>query len=80
MTTGHSFFGAYRVILLAAILTGSLAGSLFGQAPDPLKWNVDKSLFPKAYGLLANEHLLYPVDQSNWPGKIDRRRQLFLDD
>ncbi|MCH2117434.1 MAG: hypothetical protein MK161_07010 [Pirellulales bacterium] len=80
MTTGHSFFGAYRVILLAAILTGSLAGSLFGQAPDPLKWNVDKSLFPKAYGLLANEHLLYPVDQSNWPVKIDRRRQLFLDD
>ena len=51
-----------------------------GQAPDPAQWNVDKSLFPQAYGLLANEQLLYPIDQRDWPVKIDNSRQLFLDD
>ena len=40
----------------------------------------DRSLFPKAYGLLANEHLMFPVDMSDWPVKIDDTRQLFVDD
>lgn len=63
------------VLLLFLWLTAS-----YGQAPDPAQWNVDKSLFPQAYGLLANEHLLYPIDQRDWPVKIDNSRQLFLDD
>lgn len=57
-----------------------LAAPSHGQAPNPLRRHVDKPLFPKAYGVLANEHLLYPIDQSDWPVKIDNRRQLFLDD
>ena len=30
----------------------------------------DKSLFPKAYGVLATESLLFPVEMGNWPVKI----------
>ena len=40
----------------------------------------DQSLFPKAYGVLVAENLLYPVDMGNWPVKIDTRGQLFVDD
>ncbi len=41
---------------------------------------VDRSLYPKAYGLLADEHLMFPVDMADWPVKIDQTRQLFVDD
>jgi len=40
----------------------------------------DRSLFPKAYGVLANEKLMLPVDVSDWPVKIDATHQLFVDD
>jgi len=40
----------------------------------------DRGLFPKAYGILANEKLMYPVDMSDWPLKIDSTHQLFVDD
>ena len=66
--------------VLAIMLTCWLGAVSHGQSPDPSKRHVDKSLFPKAYGVLANEHLLYPIDQSDWPVKIDNTRQLFLDD
>ncbi len=39
----------------------------------------DWSLFPKAYGILASERLMYPVDLSDWPVKIGPERQLFVD-
>jgi hypothetical protein len=39
---------------------------------------VDWSLFPDAYGILANEPLMYPVDVSGWPLKIGPERQLFV--
>jgi len=42
--------------------------------------SLDRSLYPKAYGILATEKLLYPVDMGNWPVKIDAKRQLFVDD
>ena len=51
-----------------------------GQAPDPLKFHVDRTLFRKAYGVLANEHLMHPIDQGDWPVRIDGRRQLFTED
>ena len=43
-------------------------------------YHVDRSLYPRAYGIVANENLMYPVDMSDWPVKIDRSRQLFVDD
>ena len=66
----------WRVVLILA----GFASITLAQAPDPLKFHVDKSLFPKAYGVLASEHLMYPIDQGDWPVKIDHTRQLFLDD
>ena len=41
---------------------------------------VDRSLYPKSYGILASEPLMFPVDHINWPAKIDGSRQLFVDD
>jgi len=42
--------------------------------------DVDRELFPKAYGILSSDRLMFPVDVSDWPLKIDSRRQLFVDD
>ncbi|HPA44973.1 MAG TPA: hypothetical protein PLG59_05010 [bacterium] len=46
----------------------------------PNSWYVDRSLFPKAYGILDSEPLMFPVDMGDWPVKIDSTHQLFLDD
>jgi len=62
---------------LALLFAASAAG---GADPLPKDWHVDRSLYPRAYGVLANEHLMFPVDQSDWPVKIDHTRQLFVDD
>lgn len=64
---------------LVPILVALLAPGLLG-ADLPADWHVDRSLYPKAYGVLANEHLMFPVDMSDWPVKIDRSHQLFVDD
>lgn len=44
----------------------------------------DKELEPfdygAAWGVLQSERRMFPVDVSDWPVKIDARRQLFLDD
>lgn len=69
-----------HVFAVSIVLASFCVARLHGQAPGPLKGHVDKSLFPKAYGVLANEHLLFPIDQSDWPVKVDHHRQLFLDD
>jgi len=63
-------------LLLGVLLTLSARA----QGPDPLRWHVDEQLYRQAYGVLASEHLLYPIDQKDWPVKIDQTRQLFLDD
>ena len=46
----------------------------------PESWHVDRDLYPRAYGVLANEQLMFPVDMSDWPVKIDHARQFFVDD
>ena len=40
----------------------------------------DWSAFPEGYGILLNERLVFPCDLSLWTMKIDRSRQLFVDD
>jgi hypothetical protein len=42
--------------------------------------STDRSLFPEAYGVLANDKLMFPVDMSDWPIKLTGERQLFVDD
>lgn len=41
---------------------------------------IDRAVFPKGYGILTSEHLMSPVNTSDWPARIDARRQLFVDD
>ena len=62
--------------------TGFAGPAWAEQAADPLAetWHLDQTLYPKVYGILANEHLVCPVDMSDWPVKIDHTRQLFVDD
>ncbi|MBN1344201.1 MAG: hypothetical protein JXQ73_16060 [Phycisphaerae bacterium] len=69
------FGGCLLVVALCADLTSVTAAeeSLPGKP-------FDKGLFPKAYGILADEHRMFPVDMGDWPVKIDRSRQLFVDD
>src|SRR5262245_9040155 len=80
--------------LLAAVLIAGVlvAGTSHGQVSkriraDESEWRegpldtraVDWSLFPKAYGVLGNERLMFPVDMAQWPVKLGRTRQLFVD-
>ena len=41
---------------------------------------VDWSAFPTGYGVLLNERYQFPMDLALWRMKIDRSRQLFVDD
>lgn len=60
-----------RIIFLMAAL-------MFGlRFPSPASAD---ELFPQAYGILAKEKYIFPVDLGDWPVKIDSRRQLFVDD
>ena len=40
----------------------------------------DWSAFPRGYGILLNERLIFPEDLCLWRMKIDTTRQLFVDD
>ncbi len=73
----------YRCLLMLSGLFSTCGFLLQESVADdgtPLQTATDTELFPKSYGLLANEHLMYPVDMSDWPIKIDGARQLFVDD
>lgn len=37
-------------------------------------------LFPEGYGIIGQEHYLFPVDMGYWPVKIDSSHQFFVDD
>ena len=63
---------------LILVMTGWQAAEAKG--PLPASWHVDRSLYPRAYGVLANGRLMCPVDMGGWPVKIDSSRQLFVDD
>jgi hypothetical protein len=51
-------------------------------ADDGPRFNeyVDRKVFPKGYGILSSDHLMYPTNVRDWPVKIDSHRQLFIDD
>ena len=48
-----------------------------GRLPSPA---TDYSEWPDGYSILLNEKIMYPEDLSLWKMKIDRKRQLFVDD
>jgi len=67
-------------ICLALVAFCEAARAQAGGEALPEDWHVDRSLYPKAYGILANEKVMFPLDMSDWPVKIDDSRQLFVDD
>ena len=67
-------------MLCLSILSTNVIPAVEAGDPLPEGWHVDRSLYPKAYGILDNQKLMEPVDMSDWPAKIDGTRQLFVDD
>lgn len=63
------------LVLSLVMFTSQVAGEAI-----PENRKIDETLYPKAYGILASEPLMFPVDMSNWPVKIDQMHQLFVDD
>ncbi|MCK4790192.1 MAG: hypothetical protein KAV87_41015 [Desulfobacteraceae bacterium] len=45
----------------------------------PQSW-VDRDRFPEAYSILTSDHIMFPGNVTDWPIKIDSKRQLFIDD
>lgn len=45
----------------------------------PQSW-VDRDRFPEAYSILTSDHIMFPGNVTDWPMKIDSKRQLFIDD
>jgi len=75
-----TFQSAVYVILAATFFVVTTIGTVSAEDERQPRTATDESLFPKAYGVLANEKLMYPVDMSDWPVKIDSSHQLFIDD
>ena len=71
-------------VFACAVLTAGLFSTLAGVSSETDKpaagTATDHGLFPKALGVLANEKLMFPVDMSDWPLRIDSSHQLFVDD
>ena len=63
----------YLLLLLAAIPTAVLS------AEEAEPW-IDRDRFPEAYSILTSDHIMFPGNVTNWPMKIDPKRQLFIDD
>jgi hypothetical protein len=70
MAAGAMMAGSLLIVVLAGTSQPEHQG-------DPV---TDWSLFPKAYGILANEKLMFPMDMSDWPVRIDSSHQLFVDE
>ena len=70
----------WAAVLACACTASQRAACAGSDDPSSSQGAADVGLFPKAYGLLANEALMFPVDLSDWPVKIDTSHQLFVDD
>ena len=71
-------------VFVCAALTAGVFTALAGVSSETGKraagTATDQGLFPKSLGVLANEKLMFPVDMSDWPLRIDSSHQLFVDD
>jgi len=66
--------------MLTALYSGAMGALAAPTGEEPPNAHLDRELYPKAYGILSSDHLMFPVDVSDWPLRIDSRRQLFVDD
>ena len=67
-------------LMCLGLICGGMAAASWGAEDSVQPEPTESKLFPEAYGILSNDRLMYPVDVSNWPLKVDARRQLFVDD
>jgi len=50
------------------------------ESPEaPVSW-ADRDRFPEAYSILTSDHIMFPGNVTDWPMKIDTKRQLLVDD
>jgi len=81
MTMGRSLYlkaglcAAGSWLALAPLATPTRAGA----AEQSQSW-VDRDHFPEAYSILTSDRVMFPDNVSDWPLKIDAKRQLFIDD
>jgi len=73
------FFSKAAVCALLSLVFGN---SLLccGQESDSSSQYIDRDRFPEAYSILTSDHIMFPGDVTDWPMKIDSKRQLFVDD
>ena len=67
----------------ARTATAPTDGTDAAGATEPLAGTpreIDGNLYPDCWGVFHSDRLVHPVDVSDWPVRIDSRRQLFLDD
>ena len=64
-------------VVLMLLLGFLIARTARADRPSP---HGDRPLYPRAYGILTSDRLMFPVDMSDWPLKISSARQLFVDD
>jgi hypothetical protein len=64
----------------AALSNGNHAASTPLVPRSTVSAVIDGSPFPECWGVLDSDRLMFPVDVSDWPVKIDSRRQLLIDD
>ena len=64
-------------IFLLSMLSAMPATAETQEKAEP--W-VDRDRYPEAYSILTSDHIMFPDNTTNWPLKIDSKRQLFVDD
>ena len=73
MGTSKSLFMLLMVVLCRVCFVSA------APADNQTGW-VDRDRFPEAYSILTSDHIMFPGNVTNWPMKIDSKRQLFVDD
>jgi len=71
--TNKNFF----MLLITALCVACTVSAKSDDKPE--SW-VDRDRFPEAYTILTSDHIMFPGNVSDWPMKIDSKRQLFIDD
>jgi len=65
---------------VAGVVVGSCFSAVFAAGEYVEPGYIDRVLYPEGYSILSSEHVMFPVDVSDWPVKIDTSHQLFVDD
>jgi len=62
------------------LLMLSVAPAIAAESTEKTAGWVDRDRFPEAYSILTSDRIIFPGNVTDWPMKIDSKRQLFVDD